>query len=64
MDASDRCHDPEIQSLLSQRNDLLSDFFFATPSTLVPQTSTGQHILLINNEDDFVFMLAHMIRHR
>lgn len=55
--------DPELQAALSRRNKHLSSFWFHQqhPNTAVDQ-STRPKVTLIDNEDDFIYMLQHLLQ--
>jgi phenazine biosynthesis protein phzE len=63
-DVSDLLKDPEVQAALKERNEFLSRFLFENQSDLMPEPALqGKRITIINNEDDFAYMIGHMARH-
>jgi 2-amino-4-deoxychorismate synthase len=56
--------DEEIESKLAQRNETLSSFWLEQQSTPAgAPTMSGRSALVIDNEDEFTFMLGHVLRH-
>ncbi|MCK5373802.1 MAG: chorismate-binding protein, partial [Alphaproteobacteria bacterium] len=57
-------YSPEIEKLMLARNDRLSPFWINKQSlNETPKELKGKSIFIINNEDDFVYMMAHLLEH-
>lgn len=57
-------NDDEIIETMMQRNKSLSHFWFFNQSSTVREPSCNNStITLIHNEDDFIYMLDHMLKH-
>lgn len=53
---------PQVLGALASRNATLSEFWMAPQGSTVA-ASRGLRVVLIDHEDDFSFMLAHLLRH-
>lgn len=57
-------YDTDIESAMMARNDRLSTFWIRNQSACSPAPALqGKSILIVNNEDDFAHMIAHLLRH-
>jgi phenazine biosynthesis protein phzE len=54
--------EPWVDSLLSQRNDLLSPFWLSRQEEVEAEPASGEAVIL-DFDDDFSWMLRHMLRH-
>jgi phenazine biosynthesis protein phzE len=56
--------DPYIEQTLVSRNDNLSKFWLEKQSrTFHEESLAGKSVLIVDNEDNFSYMLAHMLEH-
>ncbi len=54
----------KVNSLLSQRNEHLSSFYFENQGDLKPiESLRGKKVSIVNNEDNFAHLLGHMAGH-
>ncbi len=57
----DQVDQTRVNELLQRRNEFLSHFHLDEQSELPPvEELTGKKIVIVNNEDDFAYMLGHM----